>query len=156
MVMPNAQLSAGLGKSERHMYPEGEEILIVDHDDARRSAIDTILRHEGFAITVVTEGLAALRAVAQREFALVIAAMRLPGTLDGIVTMRQARMKRPGLKFLLIADYPHAPLWLNRDSDDVIAAPFHRWELLGCVFELMQRASASDTADLGRRARAAL
>jgi len=154
--MPKAQLPAGLGKSGRHMYPEGEEILIVDHDDTRRSAVDALLRDEGFAVTAVTEGLAALRAVARREFALVIAAMGLPGMLDGIITMRQARAKRPGLKFLLIADYPHAPLWLNRDSDDVIAAPFHRWELLGCVFELIQRASAGETADLGRRARVAL
>ena len=138
------------------MYPEGQEILIVDHDDARREATAAVLRDEDFAVTAVSEGLAALRAVARREFALVVAAMNLPGALDGVVTMRRARARRPGLKFLLITEYPHAPLWLNRDIDDVLAAPFHRWELLGCAFELIQRAPASEFADLGRRVRSAL
>ena len=138
------------------MYPEDKPILVVDHSDARRRAVEAVLRDEGFAVTAAAEGLAALRAIARQEFALVVAAMNLPGTLDGVVTMRQARVRRPCLKFLLINDCAQAPLWLNRDSEDVLAAPFQRWELLGCVFELIQRPPASEGADLGRRVRTAL
>ncbi|HEX3884088.1 MAG TPA: response regulator [Stellaceae bacterium] len=135
------------------MYPESHEILVIDDDDARREAIAATLREEGFPVTAVAEGLAGLRAVCRQGFALAISAMRLPGTLDGVATMRQARAKRPDLKFLLVADYPHLPLWLSREPAEVIAAPFHRWELIGCVFELLERDTRNDMLDLSRRAR---
>ena len=140
---------------ERGMYPESQEILVVDEDDTRRRSIEAILRDEGFPVTSATAGLGALRAINRRDFALVVTAMGLPGTLDGVTTMRQARGKRPRLKFLLVADYPRAPSRVDRDAEDMIAAPFQRWELLGCVFELLQRDVASDSADLARRARGA-
>ncbi len=133
---------------------ESHEILVIDHDGARREAIAATLREEGFPVTALAEGLAGLRAICQRGFALVIAAMGLPGTLDGVATMRQARGKQPDLKFLLVADYPRLPLWLSRMMpDEVIAAPFHRWELIGCVFELLERDTRDDMLDLSRRAR---
>jgi DNA-binding response OmpR family regulator len=135
------------------MYPDSHAILIVDPDDARRRTIETVLRAEGFPLTVVAEGFAGLRAIGEDRFSLVIAAMQLPGTLDGVATMRRARVKRPGLRFLLLADYPDVPLWPTHDADDVIAAPFHRWELLGCVFELLGRHMRGDAIDLARRAR---
>ncbi|HEY1796621.1 MAG TPA: response regulator [Stellaceae bacterium] len=135
------------------MYPDTHAILIVDHDEARREAAATILRDEGFPVTVVAEGFAGLRAIGEDRFSLVIAALTLPGSLDGVATMRRARAKRPGLGFLLVADYPDMPIWPTHDADDVIAAPFHRWELLGCVFELLGRHMRGDAIDLVRRAR---
>jgi DNA-binding response OmpR family regulator len=135
------------------MYMDSHAILIVDHDDARREAAANILRDEGFPVTVAAEGFAGLRAIGEDRFSLVIAAMHLPGTLDGVATMRRAQMKRPELGFLLVADYPDVPLWPTHDADDVIGAPFHRWELLGCVFELLGRHMRGDAIDLARRAR---
>lgn len=135
------------------MYPEGVEILIVDHDAARRRLAETILRNEGFPVTAVSEGLAALRAIARQDFALVIAAIALPGMLDGTTTMRRARMRRPRLKVLMIAEPTQPPRWRGRDGDDAVVAPFERWELLGCVFELLQRDTAFEAIDLARRCR---
>jgi len=135
------------------MFPDSHAILIVDDDEARRGVAATILRDEGFPVTEVADGFAALRAIGEGRFSLVIAAMHLPGTLDGVATMRRARAKRPGVRFLLVADYPDVPLWPTHDADDVIAAPFHRWELLGGVFELLGRDVRGDAIDLARRAR---
>jgi DNA-binding response OmpR family regulator len=135
------------------MYPDTHAILVVDHDDSRGQAIAGILRDEGFPVTIVAEGFAGLRAIGEDRFSLVIAAMHLPGTLDGVATMRRARVKRPGVRFLLVAEYPDVPVWPTHDADDVIAAPFHRWELLGCVFELLGRDIRGDAIDLARRAR---
>jgi len=135
------------------MYPDSHAVLIVDPDEARRRTIEETLRGEGFPVTAVAEGFAGLRAIGEDRFSLVIAAMHLPGTLDGVATMRRARTKRPGLRFLLVADYPDVPLWPTHDADDLIAAPFHRWELLGCVFELLGRDIRGDAIDLARRAR---
>lgn len=135
------------------MYPDSHAILVIDHDDARREAAAAILRDEGFPVATVAEGFAGLRAIGDDRFSLVIAAMRSPGTLDGVATMRRARAKRPGLRFLLVADYPDMPLWPTHDADDVIASPYQRWELLGCVFELLGRDVRGDAIDLARRAR---
>jgi two-component system torCAD operon response regulator TorR len=135
------------------MYPDSHEILVMDHDEARRETIAAILRDEGFPVTTVADGFAGLRAIGEDRISLVVAAMHLPGTLDGVATMRRARAKRPAVRFLLVADYPDVPVWPTHDADDVIAAPFHRWELLGCVFELLGRDERGDAIDLARRAR---
>ena len=137
------------------MYPDGQEILVVVNDRERRERAARILADEGFTVTEATEGLAALRAVSTQRYALLVAAAQLPGLLDGPTTVRQARVRQPWLKALYIAELGHRPVRGNPDTDDVIAAPFERHELIGCTFELLQR-NAGPTADLSRRARTEL
>ena len=134
------------------MYPDGQKVLIVDHDPGRRQSIERILTGEGFAVTAVSEGFAALRAAGKRRFALIIAAVNLPGTLDGLTTVRRLRARQPRLKALFTGEFARGPRWSSRDCDEFIAAPFHRRELLGCVFELLQR-DVLPGADLVRRSR---
>jgi len=134
------------------MYPDGQNVLIVDHDLGRRQSIERILAEEGFVVTAVAEGFAALRAAGRRRFALIIAAVDLPGTLDGVTTVRRLRARQPRLKALFTGEFARGPRWSSRDCDEFIAAPFHRRELLGCVFELLQRESLPG-ADLVRRSR---
>ncbi|HZK92181.1 MAG TPA: hypothetical protein VFC56_18735 [Stellaceae bacterium] len=134
------------------MYPEGQEVLVVVADRERRERVARILADEGFAVTAAAEGLAALRASAARDYALIVAASRLPGSLDGRATVRQARRRQPWLKALYIADSGARPAPGNPDTDDTIAAPFENHELIGCTFELLHRRCA-ETADLSRRAR---
>ena len=133
------------------MYPDGQDILVVVDEPERRERIADILSHEGFAVTATAEGLAALRAMAGRDYALIVAGARLPGSLDGAATIRQARARQPWLKALYIADAPARPAQGDLDTD-VIAVPFERHELIGCTFELLHRRTAA-TADLARRAR---
>jgi len=133
------------------MYPVGQNVLIVDDDLGRRQSIERILREEGFAVTTASEGFAALRAGGQ-QFALVIVAVELPGTLDGVTTVRRLRARQPWLKALFTGEFARGRRWAGRDCDEFIAAPFHRRELLGCVFELLQRESLPG-ADLVRRSR---
>jgi len=137
------------------MYPVGQNVLIVDDDLGRGQGIERILREEGFAVTIATEGFAALRAAGSEQFALVIAAVELPGTLDGVTTVRRLRARQPWLKALFTGEFARGPRWAGRDCDEFIAAPFHRRELLGCVFELLQRESLPG-ADLVRRSRLVL
>lgn len=137
------------------MYPVGKNILVVDNEPERRGLIAQVLADEGFAVTAVGEGLAGLRALAEQRFSLAVAAIRLPGTFDGLSFIRQARARQPWLRGLLTGGYearlpPHNP-----DRDNFIAAPFYRHELLGCVFELLERDTAPGAADLTRRCRVA-
>ena len=134
------------------MFPEGEDILVVVADREQRERIACTLRGEGFGVTATAEGLAALRGVAGRRYALIIAAPRLPGSLDGKTTVRQARARQPWIKALYVED---GATWRDRgnpDTDDFIAVPFERHELIGCTFELLQR-RGTVVDDLARRAR---
>jgi CheY-like chemotaxis protein len=135
------------------MYPAEQHILVVQNNAAARESIGHILCDEGFAVTAVAEGLAALRAVQRGNFDLIVAALDLPGTLDGLATVRQARARQPGLRALFTADFTPRKHWDDPDLDDFIALPFHRRELLGCVFELLQRDVVPGAADLARRCR---
>ena len=138
------------------MYPEGREILVVDDNRERREHIARILADEGFTVAAAAEGLSALRVAGAKRFALAIAAVRLPGLLDGPTTLRQVRARQPGLRVLYIDDYAALPEHRNPDTDDFIAAPFERRELLGCVFELLQRGDARTAPDLVCRVRTEL
>jgi two-component system, OmpR family, phosphate regulon response regulator OmpR len=134
------------------MHPVGQNVLIVDDNLGRRQSVERILSEEGFAVATAAEGFAALRAAGNQQFALVIAAVELPGTLDGVTTVRRLRARQPWLKALFTGEFARGPRWASRDCDEFIVAPFHRRELLGCVFELLQRDSLPG-ADLVRRSR---
>jgi hypothetical protein len=82
-----------------------------------------------------------LRQIEAKPFALVVAEIQLAGALDGVTTMRLARAKRPRLKCLFTSAFVPARLWGDDELDDFIAKPLDRRELLGCVFELLERAA---------------
>ncbi len=136
------------------MYPEGKQILVIDDDTRRRQLIERILIEEGFAVTAVAQGFSAIRAAANGPFALAIAAVDLPGTLDGAATLRQIRARQHGLKALFTGDVVQSRRHPDRMGDDFIPSPFHRRDLLGCVFELLQREIRHGQIACGHHSRA--
>src|SRR5947207_6244722 len=106
------------------MYPDGQEILIIDDDRRRRTASERVLSEAGFAVIAVSEGFSAIRAACSRRVALAIAAVELPGALDGLSTVRQIRVRQPWLKTLFTGDAARRPWRRNRDHDDFISSPF--------------------------------
>jgi DNA-binding NtrC family response regulator len=130
------------------MQRETQQILVIDNDTRRRQLCERALSEEGFSVTAVAEGFSAIRAAGTRRFALVVAAVELPGTLDGLATMRQLRVRQPWLRALFTGKVSGWPWWWSvADCDEFIASPFQRHDLLGCVFELLQR----DVGRVGRR-----
>jgi CheY-like chemotaxis protein len=121
------------------MYPENNDILVIENEVRRRQQTERLLADEGLAVTAVAEGLTAIRIAARHRFALAIAALDLPGTLDGVATLRQIRLRQPWLKALFVGEAAARPSWLDPEREDFIAAPMHGRDLLGCVFELLQR-----------------
>lgn len=121
------------------MGPVGRSILVVENDERVRAIIEQTLSEEGFAVTAVGDGASALKALEREDFALAVMEVSLPGAIDGIAAARRARAMRPALRCLFTARFPPGSVWDNPDSDDFIARPFDRRELLGCVFELLHR-----------------
>jgi DNA-binding response OmpR family regulator len=128
------------------MNPVQREILVIDGDERTRTLIEQTLAEQGFTVTTVGDGDAALRRIEAKPFALVVAEIRLPGSLDGMTTVQYARAQQPGLKCLFTSGFAPAHHWNNVELDDFIAKPFRRRELVGCVFELLQRDGAAGGA----------
>ena len=128
------------------MYPVVQEILVVDGDETVRALIVRTLVDQGFAVAAVGDGNAALRQIETKPFAVVIAEIQLPGTLDGLTTVHRARALQPRLKCLFTSRFAPAPPWCNDELDGFIAKPFHPREFLGCVFELIERDAAPKSA----------
>ena len=124
------------------MNPVQREILVVDGDERTRTLIEQTLTEQGFTVTAVRDGDSALRRIEAKPFALVVAEIRLPGSLDGMTTLQYARAQQPGLKCLFTSEFAPARPRNNVDLDDFIAKPFRRRELVGCVFELLHRDAA--------------
>ena len=136
------------------MYPDRQQILIIDSEAKRRRLSERVLGEEGFAVTAVSEGLSAIRAADNSRFSLIIAAMGLPGTLDGPTTVRQLRARQPWLRALFTGDAAQRPQRPDDDFDEFICAPFDHRDLLGCVFELLQREVSDEHGGRRDRSRA--
>jgi DNA-binding response OmpR family regulator len=124
------------------MSPVGRSILVVEGDERVRAIIEKTLSEEGFAVTAVADGAAALAAVEAADYALAVIEVGLPGAIDGLAAASRARTLRPALRCLFTARFPPSSVWDNPEVDDFIGRPFERRELLGCVFELLQRGAA--------------
>ena len=116
-------------------------ILVVEDETEVRELVETILSDAGFAVASASDGAAALQIIEADAVNLVVVDMRLPGGLNGLETVRQARVRRTDLKALFISGVE--PILTRRDPnlDDFVSKPFSGREFLGCVFELLLRNS---------------
>jgi len=79
-------------------------ILVVDDDPGQRSLLDSFLKSQGFATTVVASGEQALAALRTEPFAMMISDVRMPG-ISGLETLRQARKEFARLPVLLVTAF---------------------------------------------------
>jgi len=120
----------------------GERLLLVDDEDNLRSMLDAALRHNGFEITAVATGRAALDAVAASEPDLVLLDVMLPD-LDGFEVCRRLRTagSRTPVLFLTARDGTEDKVrGLTLGGDDYLVKPFSLEELVARVQAILRRA----------------
>jgi two-component system, OmpR family, response regulator len=120
----------------------GERLLLVDDEDNLRSMLDAALRHNGFEITSVATGRAALDAVAASEPDLVLLDVMLPD-LDGFEVCRRLRTAgtRTPVLFLTARDGTEDKVrGLTLGGDDYLVKPFSLEELVARVQAILRRA----------------
>lgn len=87
------------------------QVLIVEDNAAARDALMLLLTDWGLEVQAVTDGEAACREMARQPFDAVLSDWRLPGTMDGVAILREARRQLPRLKIgLLITGEDRAQL----------------------------------------------
>ena len=72
----------------------GEAILVADDEAGVRESLAEVLRDAGYSVTTAVDGTAALRALDDTDFAVVITDLRMPGA-DGLQVLQKLRQIAP-------------------------------------------------------------
>jgi CheY-like chemotaxis protein len=103
------------------------QILIVDDDAAIREAFSRTLRHAGFEVTAVENGVAALEEIAQRNFEVVVCDYSMP-RLGGQGFYEQIEERFPAVAARVVfvtahADDPRIQAFLDHTGQPVLQIP---------------------------------
>jgi signal transduction histidine kinase len=111
--------------AERFSQPRAQvargaaSVLLCDDDEGVRSLLGGFLTSAGYAVHVASGGEEAIRVLDETAVDLLVVDYAMPG-MNGLETIRQARLRRPGLRSLLITG--HAGML----SGEAVAVPLLR------------------------------
>jgi two-component system phosphate regulon response regulator PhoB len=119
-----------------------KQILIVDRDVATVEPLRQRLGETGFVVRAITDGSAAMVAVAERPPHLVIIDWNMPGlaALEVIQGVRRARVPR-GVRLIILSalsDEQNVVTGLNLGADDYIVKPFSVREVVARVCSVLR------------------
>jgi two-component system, OmpR family, phosphate regulon response regulator PhoB len=127
-----------------------KQILIVDRDVASIEPLRQKLGEAGFVVRAITDGAAAVEAVAERPPHLVIIDWNMPGlaALEVIQGVRKARVPRAVRLIILsaLSGEQDVVTGLNLGADDYIAKPFSLREVLARVCTVLRSHHHEDQA----------
>ena len=116
-------------------------MLLVDDDAPIRRMLERTLTAEGYAITAVADGGAALAEVERSLPDVIVLDVAMPG-LDGLAVTRRLRSKGLAVPILLLTarDALHERVeGLDAGADDYLVKPFEVEELTARIRALMRR-----------------
>ena len=120
-------------------------ILVVEDNKKTAAFIGKALKSEGFAIDVLYDGAAALRAITTAPYDGVVLDVMLPGC-DGLSVLRQLRRQQNHTPVLLLSargEVNERVEGLDAGADDYLAKPFALEELIARVRALIRRGNES-------------
>jgi PAS domain S-box-containing protein len=88
----------------------GGHVLVVEDNPDVEEATVSILEQLGYRVDSVPDAEAALAAVEQQSFDLVVSDIVMPGAMDGLALARALRERHPKLPVLLITGYSQAAI----------------------------------------------
>jgi two-component system, OmpR family, KDP operon response regulator KdpE len=121
-------------------------VLVVDDEPQIRRALRLVLRANGYAVTEVPAGEAALDALATADFDLMILDLMLPD-VDGVEVCRRVRewSQLPVVVLSAHGDEEIKVRALDEGADDYVTKPFSAPELLARMRSALRRASIETT-----------
>lgn len=124
-----------------HQPGEACRVVIAEDDVAMRNFLAEALTRNGHRVTAVSDAGSALDLIGKGACDLLLSDIRMPG-IDGIALARRARASVPGLPVLFVTGFA-GDAWSAPDLNDpkvqVLAKPFHLWDLLRRVGKLLTR-----------------
>ena len=122
----------------------GENILVVDDDDALRLVLVGLLKQAGYAARAVPSAERALEEVGKAPTDLVVTDVRMPG-MDGIALLSALTKSVPDLPVIVLSAHGTVPMAveaMKQGAKEFMLKPFDREEVIATV-ERTLRASAS-------------
>ncbi|WP_241387793.1 ATP-binding protein [Pseudomonas aeruginosa] len=111
----------------------GQEILLVEDNPVNQTVIEAMLRSLGYRVTLVADGIQAVRSAERQRYDAILMDCRLP-VLDGYSATREIRAQENGRRVPIIALTANAlqgdrENCLQAGMNDYLAKPFKRVEL---------------------------
>jgi two-component system response regulator MprA len=120
---------------------QGPAVLLVDDDASIRRMLERTLAAEGYAVTAVADGGAALAGVEQSVPDVIVLDIAMPG-LDGLAVTRRLRAKALAVPILLLTArdaLEDRVAGLDAGADDYLVKPFEAQELAARLRALLRR-----------------
>jgi|UPI0004AE35C6 two-component system response regulator MprA len=121
-------------------------VLVVEDDRAAREALDRALRLEGYDVSTVADGRAALEAQTHRRADVVVLDLMLPH-LDGVGVATALRQRGDATPILMLTardGVGDRVRGLDAGADDYLPKPYALDELLARLRALLRRRSADE------------
>jgi DNA-binding response OmpR family regulator len=125
-----------------------QRVLIIEDDQDIAEVVTMNLRDLGLEIERVADGRAGLQKALERQFALIVLDLMLPG-MDGLSICKRIREKNPATPILMLtakAEESDRVRGLEMGADDYVTKPFSVRELVARVKALLRRAQAGRDA----------
>ena len=117
-----------------------ERILVVDDERPMRLGVTEVLERNGFAVTAVDSSAAALGALAEGGFALVLSDMRMP-IMTGAELLAVVQERHPGLPMVMMTAYgtvEDAVAAMKAGARDFLPTPFAPSDLVHLVRNVLR------------------
>ena len=115
-------------------------ILIVDDERNMRLVLSAMLKKEGYEVETASDGMEALKALRQRDIAVVVTDLKMPG-LDGMGLLERVIHDYPSTPVIVITAYgtiATAVDALKKGAFDYITKPFEQDELKGVIHKAIK------------------
>jgi two-component system alkaline phosphatase synthesis response regulator PhoP len=116
-------------------------ILLVEDEEHLLDALKLNLELEGYEVTTAGDGVAALKAVENEYFDLIIMDVMMP-EMDGISATESIRIRKNDVPILILSAKNSSTdrvLGLKKGADDYLTKPFNLEELLLRVEKLIEK-----------------
>ena len=128
--------------------PSGFRILVAEDNPVNQKVFEIILRRDGFAVDVVSDGKQAVEAHRSKRYDLILMDLQMP-ELDGLEATRQIR-RLPEKQPMIIAVTADIiagvrERCLQAGMDDYVSKPVTRQQLLDLVKSAYEQIAARDT-----------
>jgi two-component system response regulator MprA len=131
----------------RTMNQQVAKVLVAEDDTEIRTALERILRYEGYEPITVNDGAAALEAITEHEPDLIVLDVMMP-FVDGLTVCRRIRERgnrTPVLMLTARVEVSDRVAGLDAGADDYLPKPFDLEELLARIRALLRRVLPDDS-----------
>ena len=115
------------------------KILLAEDDDSLRAFLSRALERAGYAVRSCPDGEAALEALGDGPWDLLLTDIVMPG-VDGIEVAREAAVRQPGLRIMFITGFAAVALTAGERApkgSKVLSKPVHLREIVTEVERMM-------------------